>query len=492
MKEKGTKNELSDRRLDRAAKHVTSLWFPINPTVLDSIREGFKRGDYDKDPDSLLEALKKDFALFTLIVKNLMPIASSEGVSSAVKNNPTQLIRWAGPSRIKELVSEDAILPSSHLFHALEPFQADRLRETAIVASTAEVLSEKNQLDPESAFGRGVIREIGLNLIAWNYPGLYSRILKNLDSSQSLDEELTKELGFSPALLAMKIIGPDGETTKAEADAYKHTWSTYDRLCEIGEALARAEHPDTYPSAENDWKLANDYLQKTVGSGAINHIKNRAVEYSQEYEKTLGQKFESLETFSPEARILTHRKKKTSIRNKYLQHCPPAIQTALRNLYAEMTNENSTRKVLEQLLRYIIPQAGYTGGCVFVVDPAAFALMPRTIFGSVRLRSIECVTLRRILEEPEGGVFPITITQTHPMVTDSAATALSCAHPVVETHNEEGQPGLTGIYGSLGETRKFGVLYLEAPESSSVQHNPQSLATFKAMRQALCDALQID
>lgn len=492
MKEKSTKNEVASRRLDRAAKHVTTLWFPINPAVLNSIKEGFERGIYDEDPASLLEALKKDFALFTFIVKSLVPIATSERLNSTIQDNPIELIRWAGPARIKEIVSNDAMLPSSHLFDALQPFQADRLRETAIVASTAEVLSATNNLDPESAFGRGVIREIGLNLIAWNYPGLYSRILTNLGSSQSLDEELTKELGFSPTLLAMKIMRPDGEESQSEEDAYGRTWATYDRLCDIGEALARAEHPDTYPSAENDWKLANDYLQKTVGAGAIKHIKNKAIEHSQEYEKALGQKFEPLNNFNPETRIATHSKKKTAIRNKYLQHCPPAIQVALKNLYAEMTDANSTRKVLEQLLRTIIPQAGYTGGCVFVVDPGAFALMPRTIFGSVKLRSIECVTLRRLLEQPEDSILPVTITNTHPMIADSAATALSCAHPVVESHYEDGGTGLTGIYGSLGESRKFGVLYLEAPDSTATQHYPHSLGTFKAMRQALCDALRIE
>lgn len=492
MKKDAIPSAASERRLERAAKHVTNLWFPINPAVLESVREDFTKGTYEKSPELLLEALKKDFALFTFIVKKLIPVAKEQLVNPDVVNNPAELLRWAGPARIQEIVNDDSLLPSSHMFHSIEPFQAERLRETAIVASTAEVLSEKNNLDPHTGFGRGVIREIGLNLIAWNYPTLYSRVLKNLSPNTSLDEELTKELGFSPSLLAMRIIHPHTLEDTSEAKANAERWETYDRLCEIGEALARAENPDTYPSAENDWNLANDYLQKTVGSGAINLIKNRAVEHSKEYQEALASTFEPLMNFNPVSRLEKHKKRKTALKNRYLQQCPPEVQEALRSLYEHMANSDSTKDVLEELLRTIIPKAGYTGGCVFVVDPAAFALMPRTVFGSVKLRDIQGIGLRHVVDKPIDSPWLEVLSHKPASGVDSAATALSCAHPVVETREESaGEEALTGIYGALGDIRKFGVLYLEAPESAPATGS-YTLGTFKAMRQALCDALQID
>ncbi len=492
MKQGKTTNEHSERRLDKASKHVTSLWFPVNPDTLAAIREHFATGTFTRDPERLFDMLKTDFALFTFLVKELVPVAIEHKMSNEVVNNPMELLRWAGIEKIKAILSDDNLLPSNHLFQHLEPFQAERLRETAIIASTAEVLSEKHNLDPETGFCRGVVREIGLNLIAWNYPTLYARVLKTLTPSKSLDEELTTELGFSPSLLAMRVLRPRSSDISSDMDTMKQTWATYDRLCEVGEALARAENPNTYPSAENDWKLASEYLEKTVGSQAVDLIKNRAMEHSREYQRTLANSFHSLAEFSPEKKVKHFKKQEYARNNRYLSQCPPEIQKALRNMYAEINGENSPRAALELLFQSIIPQAGFTGGCVFVVDPSSFALTPRSKFGKIRLRAIEQVALRHSLQN-EGEEDRLGVLVSKPSVeSDSAATALSCAHPVIERHEEIEDNSFTGMYGSLGDSRKIGVLYLEAPAGTTIDADTKSVGTFKAVRQALSDALRLD
>jgi hypothetical protein len=494
MKNPGDKAGFSERRLDKATKHVASLWFPINPQQLQFIRDSFGKNTYTKNPDKLLEDLKKDFALFTFLVKELMPIATKERVAAAIVHNPAELIRWAGVQRIGDIIKNDSLLPFSHVFNALEPFQADRLRETAIVASTAEVLSESHNLDPDTGFCHGVIREIGLNLVAWNYPTMYSRVIKSLTPGKTLDEELSRELGFSPSLLAIRVLRPEAlpPTSDSEADSIQKTWESYDQLCEIGEALARAENPETYPSAENDWTLANDYLKKTVGEKGVDLIKNRAVEHSKEYHKTLNHLFASLAEFNPGKKLSTFKKRLSARKNKYLPQCAPEIQAALRNLYEQMADPKSVRGVLESLLRTVIPQAGFTGGCVFIVDPAAMALRPRTVFGDVRMRPIERVGLRRSQAEQAVDTLSITHSDAKLCETDLAATALSCAQPVLERHHDVLEPPITGMYGSLGEIRRIGVLYLETPEPPDMEKEQQYLGTFKAMRQALADALHLE
>ncbi len=486
---------VSDRRLDKATKHVTSFWFPINTTTLGEIRERFDNHEFDSNTDKLLDALKKDFALFTFLVKELVPIASAEEVPVETSSNPVELLRWAGPERIKAIIFDDQILPSSHLLQSIEPFQAERLRETAIIASTAEVLSEQHNLDPETGFCRGVVREIGLNLIAWNYPSLYSRVVKNLTPNRSLDEELTLELGFSPSLLAMRVLRPASEET-ARSDAFQETWATYDRLCEVGEALARAENPGTYPSAENDWKLANAYLQKTVGSEAIDLIRNRAIEHSREYQNTLAASFQNLADFNPEKKVTHYKKAQAALKNRYLHYCSPQVQRALRNLYAEMSGTNPLGQVLEHLFRGVIPEAGFTGGCVFVVDPSSFALMPRTVFGTVKLRPVQQVALRRNGIASDDGNTSLGVLGTRGgesvFEIDYAATALACSQPVIERPDTRSLEPLTGMYGSLGEMRKIGVLYLEVPDGTSLMGDARTIGAFKAVRQALSDALRLE
>jgi hypothetical protein len=484
------KREYSERRLEKASKHVASLWFPINPTVLSAIREEFTKNTYEKNPDKLLEDLKKDFALFTFLVKELSSVAASERIDSAIIHNPVQLIRWAGPTRINSIITKDSTLPQSHMFHALEPFQADRLRETAIIASTAEVLSENHNLDPNTGFCHGVVREIGLNLIAWNYPTLFSRVIKELNSESSLDDKLAEELGFSPALLAMRVLSPLNSSGAAGQQGRDSTFATYDQLCEIGEALARAERPETYPSAENDWKLASEYLRKTVGDKGVDLIKTRAVEHSKAYQETLSSLFKSLEDFAPEKKIQKHAKRASARKNRWLSQCSPEIQTALRNLYDEIHDVTAARRVLESLLHTIIPQAGFTGGCVFVVDPAVMALMPRAVFGSVILRSVERVALRKT--GGKNSALDADTIETATFGGDLAATALSCAQPVIEHQDETSSSPHTGIYGSLGDTKRIGVLYLEAREPSTLDEEQKAIGTFKAVRQAIADALHLE
>lgn len=464
------KSDPSERRIDRALQHVLKPWFPINQEVLQLVRKRFAEGDYDKAPGELLKDLKSDFALFTLVVKELLQVGKCEGATAATLHNPVELIKWAGPKRIIALLSNDKKLPATHSLHWSEPFQISRLRETAISATTASLLSEKKNLDPEMGFARGVVREIGLNLIAWNYPTLYAKVIEGLKPGQNLDDELSKELGFTPTLLAVRIMRPEVDEEDPQVEEIERQWNLYDDLCEIGEALARAEHPETYPSAENDWQKAEAFLSETVGEDAIQLVKGRAQETTTRYEKSLPRTFGSVAAFNPARNIRVHNKMARVIDDALLKQCPQAVQAALKALYADMDGQRVSRTAVEILIKNIIPQAGFTGGCVFVIDPTTLTLKPRTVIGRVALRSTTDVAL-------DPG--------------DHAVSALTNTETLVVDSTEVLSPtGLAGIYHALGEQRKVGVLYLESPASGdSPESRQKALVTFEAMRRALSDVL---
>ena len=464
------KTDPSERRIDRALQHVLKPWFPINQEVLQQVRKRFADGEYAKAPGELLKDLKGDFALFTLVVKELIQVGKAEGAPAATLHNPVELIKWGGPERILAILSNDKKLPATHSLHWSEPFQISRLRETAISATTASLLSEKKNLDPEMGFARGVVREIGLNLIAWNYPTLYSKVIEGLKPGQNLDDELSKELGFTPTLLAVRIMRPDVEEEDPQVEEIERQWNLYDDLCEIGEALARAEHPETYPSAENDWKKAEAFLSETVGEDAIQLVKGRAQQHTIQYEKSLPGTFGSVSSFNPARNIRVHTKMARVIDDALLKQCPAAVQAALKSLYADIDGERVSRAAVETLIKEIIPKAGFTGGCVFVIDPTSLTLKPRTIIGRVALRSTKDVAL-------DPG--------------DHAVTALSNVEPlVIESREDLSSPSLAGIYRALGEQRKVGVLYLESPASDGAPTSRErALVTFEAMRRALSDVL---
>lgn len=465
------KGDSNSRRIDRALQHVSKPWFPMNPDVLKRVREGLDSGTYDTNFDLLLNELKTDFALFTFLVKELSQKAVLENVPPTVISNPLELIRWGNTRHIKDIINEQQKVPNMHSLHWSEPFQIQRLRETAIIATTASVLSEKKNLDPELGFSRGVIREIGLNLIAWNYPSVYSNVLGALQPGQNLDDELSKELGFTPALLAMRLMRPDKGPDATEDADQDSGWATYDELCEVGENLARAENPETYPSAENDWQKAKSFLSEALGEQAITIIRDKAVENSKHYQKSLPEVFGNIDQFNPQQNIEKHKRVARAIEEKYLRFCPESVQKSLKDLYAELSDSSVNKTLVGKLLKTIVPEAGFTGGCVFVVDPSSLSLKPRTLIGKVQMRQISNVAL-------EPG--------------DAAVSALSSQEPVIQVSQDLNDPSLAGIYCALGGRKKIGVLYLETPQKAKQEPGEETLGVFEVIRKALCDTLLIE
>lgn len=465
------KGDANSRRIDRALHHVSKPWFPMNPDVLKRVREGLEQGIYEADFDVLLEELKGDFALFTFVVKELSQRAVVSEQSSSIIGNPIKLLRWGGTSAIKEILAEQQKLPSIHSLHWSEPFQVQRLRETAIIASTASVLSEKNNLDPELGFSRGVIRQMGLNLIAWNYPSVYTKVLSNLTADNNLDDELAKELGFTPALLGTRLLRPDRATNPALQDTDDTSWASYDALCEIGEVVARAENPEQYPAAERDWQKAQSILKDTLGANAIEAIRERTVQTSKNYQKSIPEVFGNISSFDPEQQIQKHKRATRAIDERLLKYCSDTVQKSLRDLYAEMSEDSVNKGLVGKLLKQVVPDAGFTGGCVFVVDPTSLSLKPRTLIGKVQMRQIVNVAL-------EPG--------------DPAVSALSNSQQVIKSGATPDNAPLTGIYSALGGRRKIGVFYLELPQKVATPISEGTLGVYNVIKKALSDALLLD
>ena len=111
---------------------------------------------------------------------------------------------------------------------------------------------------------------------------LISRFLHK--SEKSFDKLLTKELGFSPALLAIKLLQEWGYNTELclelgiidfadpEFEDFaldEYSGAVISQICEVGEALARASRPDRYPSAKDDWRYAKTEIEKSLGSDGM-------------------------------------------------------------------------------------------------------------------------------------------------------------------------------------------------------------------------------
>jgi hypothetical protein len=486
-----TAENLSDRRLERAANHVAMHWFPINMQHLHKLIGAIKDGKYKNNSAALISNLKHDFALFTFVVKELITLAEAESVPASISADPIKLLTWAGVERISDILNSDASIPRSHDLSESDPLLLDRLKETSLVAATSEVLSTANNADKNVGFCNGLIREVGLNLVAWNYSSLNSRVIRSLTKSTTLDHELAKELGFSPSLLAFKFLRPKIVDANPEAKTLLQTWKTFDDLCDIGEALARAGNPETYPSAENDWRKANEFLQSSVGPNGINLIRARAIESTLVYRRALPNTFPSLEHFNPAVAIRAHQKSE-SRDNPHLPYCPPPVQSALRALYAHMPTKTVNKSVIEILIKEVIPRAGFSGGCIFLIDPSTMSLVPRTVIGNVTLRSLTPVALPRTQGSHMSTLIGDVLTTNHHLTDDFARVAFDSDQPILQRSIALDPNAKTGIYHRLGKDRRIGILYLEASEAEFNATGLKTLKVYKAIHLALCHALFVE
>ena len=484
--ERGIHGTFADKRLKRACQHVSDLWFPVNGALLAKIREGLQTGAYERDMDLLLGEIRSDLSLFTYCLRELSKLLQQEQSAVASLANPVEFLRAAGLQRLRRILDVTENTVSRHSLATMSAFQRVRLEETLVSAATAEVLADDAGLDPIEGFSAAILRQLGHTLIAWNYPTVYQRALASLKRGADLDVEIARVLGFTPALLAGAIIQqwgispeikelvvaeePTGEEPMGgELSAVAQTLST---ICKVGEALARANHPETYPTAQADWLFAKGEIGERIGDEGMAVIQQRFSEVCISYVESAPQVFRGGMVLDPEVQVQKHRQGTLLDRNPYVQQCRDDLKERLLNLYEQIAAGPVDKTNIRLLTHEIIPEAGFRGGCVFTVDPANRLLIPQLEMKPVRMRRIAPVPYR---EFDDSG--------------DVIATAFQCNAPIAQ-HLLEPREGVGGyIAGVLGFSQRVGVLYLELPEDAVDDAEANYTVHFKAIAQALNDAL---
>ena len=182
-----------------------------------------------------------------------------------------------------EELSDD---PGTHQLSEATPLQAQRVQHAMISASTAETLAECEELPADLGFTSGVVRQLGLTLIAFNYPHVYARAVAKLADGVDLEQTLSKVLGFSPTMLGISLgrkwgLAPElqlamGDTQRwTESDVVDDVAARLVKVCQVGEALARANDPEHYPSALSDWTTAENEITAYLGPGGMQKVRAR-------------------------------------------------------------------------------------------------------------------------------------------------------------------------------------------------------------------------
>ncbi|RMG41992.1 MAG: HDOD domain-containing protein, partial [Candidatus Dadabacteria bacterium] len=259
----------TNKRVSRAVSYVSDYWFPVNEELLGKIKSGLRDGRYDNAVDELVYEIKSDLSLFTYSIGKLVQKLKEKGAELNGTLNPLSALRQAGIEQLREILEEASDDLSAHNLRQADDLQAARFKEVLISASSAEMLAEKFEVDGDTAFSAAVLRQLGYVLIAWNYPGQYREAVNSLEKGDNLDFKLAERLGFSPTLLAIRVLQSWGLTSVSCAsvglvdDLEEEEWEILEgigenvtALCKIGETLARASAPEIYPDARGELQLA--------------------------------------------------------------------------------------------------------------------------------------------------------------------------------------------------------------------------------------------
>jgi hypothetical protein len=481
-----------NQNLIQACKRVNSAWFPVNPTLLSRIQDGISSGAYDLSIDFLIGEIKKDFALFMYCLREARLSLARSGIAVPGNLTPSKLLELTGIDTLKEILSIPPTDISEHEFDTGNPdLRIQRIQESMISATTAETMAEKTEADPELSYSAGLLRQLGLTLIAWNYPQIYKRAVSNGQTPRDTDRELTRTLGFSPKLLGIAMarqwgLCPEIRAALGDREAVKgcpqnqqgqvaDAARAMSHLCEVGEALARASAPELYPTARHDWKYARDEISEILGNEGIGLIQQRLKENCESYLQVVPQAFSGMkmlqrepEPHTPSGNILE--------KNRYIKSCPSELAEALIAFYQGLSPDSVSQSQLNLLIREIIPQAGFANGCIFLLEPDEMKLVPRVKIG-------------KPLPERARERSALSISTTG--ADDPVIAAYNCNTPIVESKTLQSTVGTASIAAVLGRSQRAGVMYLEVSADLLRSQSINPLLCFKAVCQALCDCLKL-
>ncbi|MCB0360447.1 MAG: hypothetical protein KDD44_12450, partial [Bdellovibrionales bacterium] len=150
------------RLLDRAVEHVSNGWFPPQQDVLEKIRTRFEAGDYQEDRQELTRDLKEDFALYMYCLKALTEMVERGEIRTRDEQNvkgsrtPNAIVESAELGVLRAIFEKTYSEISMHSMKEMSELQALRFQESMISASTAEVLAESANIDPEIGYSCGL------------------------------------------------------------------------------------------------------------------------------------------------------------------------------------------------------------------------------------------------------------------------------------------------------------------------------------------------
>ena len=482
-KKSTSSEEKLPKQLASALPYVTEGWIPIDLNALARLSDsiGEKKSS---ERQSFLKELREEPSLFLLCLRELQAkVKRDDGIF-----DPIQALYQVEREELQAILELPKDKVSQHSLKHGRKEQYQALQSALISGTVAESISPHMGINPELGYSCAILRQLGVTLVAWNYPNIYKRALANAGSGESLDSAIQSFLGFSPSMLAIAVtqewglpavmrssIGDRGfadDLEGSEAREIAVTARTIKQICKVGEALARASHPEYYTESEQDWQLAKEAITNAIGPNGIELVVSKVSESCEKYMaeipelKAMSNNIESAlqSLLAP----ITSANEGT-LANPYKDKLHKSIKRHFDNFYQEFSINHDVERGLDTLMNKILPACGFRSGCIFLLEPERLRLAPRLAVGKVKLAEYPKIKVGKH-------------TETHPL-----SKAFRSGAPILEYHSEIFGQTASFIVGSLGESQKMGVLFIEVDDKKVSKECVNPMLNYKAIRHAMND-----
>lgn len=471
-----------DRSRESSLSHLQQGFLPINTALTKAIRSDAKDGFYNDKPELLINDIKQDLALVGHCMRGIpkiltKPSARLDPLSDLPKLTPEQLDSLLGSAETS----------SKHDLSKASLQCIKRMRHAIIACAGAETLAEAvrergSLLQKSEAFSVAYLRQIGLQLVAWNYPKIYSHAVDQARRGGPTIEEyidtvlpqplreinlaIAQSWNLHPELQALVTYGPRAFD---ETDSDR---ATLNKLVNFAETFARLGDQDIYPQAAPQWIDAVPEIAEIVGDDVIKFLPEKV---HQACERSLVQ----LEAITQHQKIKKSAKVSLPSRrgqrfldeNREFNHAPLEVQGMLRQAYGAIAESGVSKDSLQRLISEVIPAAGFSRGCIFGVASNKKKFVPLLWLNDKRGTYFD----------PHEYFSPWTI-----------ADSMVGEIPLLKTGvDSQGEP-LQFLSGLIGHPIPRGVLFLEVARSAAPDLQSAACASFRAIRIALYDCLRTE
>lgn len=469
---------------DEVCTRMNQAWIPVNPLVLSRIQSKIASGMV-KVP-AIIEDLKSDPALFIYTVKELSRRLRLLDEKRII--DPIKALEDASLDTIQSILSKDPAGMSCHDFKSIKSFQAQVLMSSIVSAVTSASLADSMDVNASTAYACALLRQLGLALVAFNYPHVYANAVGR---GESRDAYISMVLGFSPSLLGFTMarkwgIAPvirrgmgDVNSFESEGDlSAVRAGETLEKICAVGEIVARIDGSKDHPVPLSDWDDTRDQIQLYLGKDGFSLLERKIAESAKYYVFSAPELF-ILPDLTDDVRPRITSERPIIDRNPFIRGCSTKLQERLSDLYTRLGSSIKRPDTAEFLLKTIIPEAGFTEGCVYLIDIDTHMLVPKLSVGRSSLEEFRAIRYNT----PEN--------RNNPLV-----KAFLASTPVTGDRKRSDDKLVSFFAGSIGFLQRAGVLYLEAslPPAGlaggffSDTHRTEC----KALRQALNDCLNLE